>query len=344
MQDLKRLVVKYSNQLKQQKGEPNFFFLMRLIELLRKDLPAIGYAKSPGDEAFRFGQMPYLNFPATSIASISESHRHSEDVSILVYFFGLLGANGPMPLEATDFVYSRNIHSYDPTLRRFLDIINHRMLTLFYRAFAHNEFSVIYDRKKAVLSSLFRALSGTPLVSDKEDSEDFVIPALAKFYSFQSRNVSVLEHMLAAFFNVPIRVKSFVEHYHTIPEELRCRLGQEENAVLGVSSQLGSKYLTNTKDISIEIGPISYRRSMHFMPKREYFDILCRLVKSFVSKAVEFDITLIIEQQSILPAKINGKFALGQSVHLKSDEKGKGYKRVSINVSSILNQNNAVKV
>ena len=132
MQDLKRLIVKYSNQLKQQKGEPDFFYLMRLIELMRKDLPAVGYAKTPSEEAFRFGQMPYLNFPSTSIATISESHRHSEDVTILVYFFGLLGVNGPMPLEITDLVYSRNIHDYDSTLRRFLDLINHRLLTKVY--------------------------------------------------------------------------------------------------------------------------------------------------------------------------------------------------------------------
>ena len=137
MQDLKRLIVKYSNQLKQQKGEPDFFYLMRLIELMRKDLPAVGYAKTPSEEAFRFGQMPYLNFPSTSIATISESHRHSEDVTILVYFFGLLGVNGPMPLEITDLVYSRNIHDYDSTLRRFLDLINHRLLT--------NTITIIYD-------------------------------------------------------------------------------------------------------------------------------------------------------------------------------------------------------
>ena len=149
--------------------------------------------------------------------------------------------------------------------------------------------------------------------------------------------------MLYDFFRVPVKVKPFVERYHVIPEDLRCQLGVKESSVLGVCAQLGSKYLTRTRDVSIEIGPISYRRSMHFMPKREYFDLLCYLVKSFFSKPVEFDITLLIDTHSILKAKTNGKFALGQSVHLRSSEGGAGYKKVSINVSSILNQTAIIK-
>ncbi len=343
MQDLKRLIVKYSNQLKQQKGEPDFFYLMRLIELMRKDLPAVGYAKTPSEEAFRFGQMPYLNFPSTSIATISESHRHSEDVTILVYFFGLLGVNGPMPLEITDLVYSRNIHDYDSTLRRFLDLINHRLLTLFYRAFSHHELPLMYDRRKSTAVSVFRALSGCPSADDGTRRDEMIIPSLSKFFCNQSRSVETLSRMLYDFFRVPVKVKPFVERYHVIPEDLRCQLGVKESSVLGVCAQLGSKYLTRTRDVSIEIGPISYRRSMHFMPKREYFDLLCYLVKSFFSKPVEFDITLLIDTHSILKAKTNGKFALGQSVHLRSSEGGAGYKKVSINVSSILNQTAIIK-
>ncbi len=37
MQELKRLVNKYSSRLKQGKGEPDFFYLMRLVENLRSD-------------------------------------------------------------------------------------------------------------------------------------------------------------------------------------------------------------------------------------------------------------------------------------------------------------------
>ena len=64
----------------------------------------------------------------------------------MTYFFGLLGVNGPMPLEFTDYVFQRSHNYYDQTWRRFLDIINHRFLTLFYRAWAENEQAVSFDR------------------------------------------------------------------------------------------------------------------------------------------------------------------------------------------------------
>ena len=153
MQELRRLITKYSTTLKRGGSEPDFFYLVRLIENLKSQNPKIGFAKEPKDEAVRFGQMPYLNFPATTIHSITEKHDNGEDALILVYFLGLLGGNGPMPLSTTEYVYGRAKHHYDNSLRRFLDIINHRYIELFYRAFAQNELSVNFDRDKSQISN-----------------------------------------------------------------------------------------------------------------------------------------------------------------------------------------------
>jgi predicted component of type VI protein secretion system len=53
-----------------------------------------------------------------------------------VRFFGLTGPQGPMPLHFTEYVRERARNHGDPTLARFLDLFHHRLLSLFYRAWA----------------------------------------------------------------------------------------------------------------------------------------------------------------------------------------------------------------
>jgi type VI secretion system protein ImpH len=55
---------------------------------------------------------------------------------IEVRFFGLFGPNGPLPLHLTEYARNRALHNADPTLVRFADIFHHRLLLLFYRAWA----------------------------------------------------------------------------------------------------------------------------------------------------------------------------------------------------------------
>ena len=51
-------------------------------------------------------------------------------------FFGLFGANGPLPLHLTEYAYGRQLQAGDPSFARFADIIHHRFLGLFHRAWA----------------------------------------------------------------------------------------------------------------------------------------------------------------------------------------------------------------
>ena len=211
MQELKRLVNKYSSRLKQGKGEPDFFYLMRLIENLRSDLPRLGEAKGPENEAVRLGQMPYLRFPETSLAVIEDDHTHqNEELLLLVYFFGLLGVNGPMPLDITDYVRKRTFHDYDSATRRFLDIINHRFLTLFYKAFSENEMAVAFDRENSKLEKLMMLLTCSSK-REKSSLPHFTIKSMVNFLSLKNRSADGLRHVLHNFFGEKIELKSFVE-------------------------------------------------------------------------------------------------------------------------------------
>ncbi|MGV8763016.1 type VI secretion system baseplate subunit TssG, partial [Pseudomonas aeruginosa] len=52
------------------------------------------------------------------------------------FFFGLTGPNGPLPLHLTEYARERQRNVNDATFKRFMDVFHHRLLTLFYRAWA----------------------------------------------------------------------------------------------------------------------------------------------------------------------------------------------------------------
>jgi type VI secretion system protein ImpH len=146
MENLRRLTKTWAQNLRSGISVPDFWGFVRKLEKSDPSRPRLGYAKHPSEEIIRFGQMPYLYFPPSDIAEIFEGKKTGVVALVFTYFLGLLGVNGPMPLEFTHYVYQRSYNHYDQTWRRFLDIIHHRMHVFYYRAFAQNEQSISFDR------------------------------------------------------------------------------------------------------------------------------------------------------------------------------------------------------
>ncbi|MBQ3034175.1 MAG: type VI secretion system baseplate subunit TssG [Deferribacterales bacterium] len=162
MDNVKKLIRKTARKLKNGEGEPDFFELVRRIENIRRDMPPVGKAHTPLMEPIRFGQTPFLKFPETAISEVDMSSFNDETALIYVYFFGLLGVNGPMLLEFTDYILQRSQNHYDKASRRFLDIIHHKMLSLFYRAWATCEQAVNFDRpEEDLITAIIDSIAGS---------------------------------------------------------------------------------------------------------------------------------------------------------------------------------------
>ena len=83
-----------------------------------------------------------------------------------VRFLGLLGPQGPMPLHFTEYVRDRLQHHGDRALAHFLDLFHHRLLSLFYRAWAQAQPVVHRDRPQDNrYAAWLRAAAGLPPTS-----------------------------------------------------------------------------------------------------------------------------------------------------------------------------------
>ncbi len=327
MQDPKRVNSKLVSDLKRGNGAPDFFYLMRLIECLHPENPPLGKGGGPEDESVRLGQLPSLKFAESSIASITESCRHGEELTVLVYFFGLLGCNGPLPLEMTSLIGQRAQHLYDNSPRRFLDIINHRLITLFYRAFSKNELPVNFDRDDSQMLRLFSALTGTGI---RRTEKKLLALSVIRFLSNCNRSCDSLERALRSYFCTNLSVDDFMETNRTIPYKFRMSLGDRKTSLLGVNSQIGTHFYSRTSSFCITIGPLSFDESLNFMPGKKCYEDLCEIVRIYLKTPMSFSIVLQTQSSSIRSVVLGGGYALGQSSYLKSENLQNGLTKTVI--------------
>ena len=96
-----------------------FLQLLRRFECLHRNRPRIGEASNLSDEYFRLGQDASLAFAPSTISSYTRGP-NGRPPRLGVYFLGLFGPNGPLPLHLTEFARSRSRNFNDPTFERFV--------------------------------------------------------------------------------------------------------------------------------------------------------------------------------------------------------------------------------
>lgn len=170
----------------------DFFQALRRIECLHAELPRIGSALKPRDEPLRLGQSAELSFAPAAIATFTLSDGGGAP-RMAVRFFGLLGPNGPLPLHLTEYVRERELHEGDKTLVRFLDIFHHRLLTLFYRAWAQAQPVVNLDRPRQDRFALYIGAGfgiGTPRLQSHPPTFAAAKKAIDKAINNKTDNVT----------------------------------------------------------------------------------------------------------------------------------------------------------
>ena len=125
--------MKLIEQIGQEPWRFDFFTVMRRLERSYMERPRIGDSSSRRDEYVLLGQDPYLDFPASNLSKFERET--SDRFRVFVKFLGLLGPQGALPLATTEEAYGWNLMR-DDAFPRFLDILNHRFLQLFFRSWS----------------------------------------------------------------------------------------------------------------------------------------------------------------------------------------------------------------
>ncbi len=120
-----------------------FFQAVRLLGRLYPERRGVGLFGDPAAEVVHFSARPAIAFPPSELHAVDlPSDRPAR---MVVNFMGLIGPLGVLPYNLTLLVAER-ARARDRALRDFLDIFQHRLVSLFYRAWEKYHFTATYER------------------------------------------------------------------------------------------------------------------------------------------------------------------------------------------------------
>ena len=117
-----------------------------------------------------------------------------------------------MNWDLTDGIVSRNGRVAMKVLRDFLDIFNHRLISLFYQAWEKYRFGASYERgqRDAVSQRLMDLVGlGTSGLTQQQDVRDESLLFYSGLLSHRPRSAAGLEQMLADYFQIPVEAQQF---------------------------------------------------------------------------------------------------------------------------------------
>jgi len=275
----------------------DFFQAVRLLERFRPERTPVGQFAHPETEVVRFGAHPSLAFPASQIQRVEWPE--DAPVQMTVNFMGLTGPEGVLPNPYTTLIIER-LKSSDRSLRDFLDLFNHRMISLFYRAWRKYRFDVAYEQGGSQhLLSLIGL--GTEGMRDRQAVSDDSLIYYCGLLSQRPRSAQALKQILSDYFEVPVAIEQFSGGWYRLDPDTQCHLSEEshDSEELGFGAVVGDEMWNEQSRVQIILGPLSLERYADFLPDGKSFEPLHAWVKFFSNDEWDFEVRLILEREQV---------------------------------------------
>jgi len=297
--------------LREQAHRFSLFAALRLLERIHRDQPRLGESRRVRDDRVRLSQPPHMMFAPSDVRAF----RDDGDGPALLesHGFGMFGPNGALPLHLTEIAFQRARQRGDPTLSDFVNMLQHRLIGLFYRAWAEADPATHHDRPE---SDRFRLYMGALIGLADAGSEEGILEHAklghAAQFGSHTRSAQGLADVLADYFEVPAQVDSFRGGWLEIaPEARTCLGGAEASAALGVGATLGAASWQCQHQFEIVLGPLPATTLRDFLPGAAALQELAALVRFYTNDEWSWLLRLRPRAQDIGPLRLGGGAQLG---------------------------------
>ena len=292
----------------------DLFFALRWLQARHPDLPALGRAARPQAEPIRLGQDPSLAFAPATIAEVLPAVAGQPE-RLMVWNFGLYGPNGPLPTHLTEYVRERQRQYDDPTLARFSDIFHHRLLLLFFRAWADAQPTVSLDRLGDGMFGRHLASIigiGEPSARRRDAVDDHAKLHMAGHLTRITRNPEGLQRAIASYFGVPVALNEYCLQYLELEPSQQTRLSRHPwNSQLGVDTVVGSRRPDAQSKFRLRIGPMTLAQYERFLPGHPDFQALVDWVRNYLGIEYAWDFELVLQREEVPGTRLGGGTRLG---------------------------------
>jgi type VI secretion system protein ImpH len=307
----------------------DFFQAVRLLERFFPERTSVGQFAHPETEVARFGVHPSLAFPASQIQAMDCPE--DDPVKMIVNFMGLTGPQGVLPNPYTSLIIER-LRASDSSPRDFLDIFNHRIISLFYRAWRKYRFDVAYEQGERDLFSrhLLSLLGlGGEGLRDRQAVSDDALIYYSGLLAQRPRSAKALQQILADYFEVPVEIEQFAGAWYRLDPETQCRLseGSSDSGELGFGAVVGDEVWNQQSKVRIVLGPLTLERYVNFLPDGQSWEPLRAWVQFFSNDEWDFEVKLILEREQVPACTLGAEGALGPQLGWVSWVKSAPFRR-----------------
>jgi len=274
----------------------SFLQAVRLLEqIARKRDPRLtppGEHVDPRHELVHFHHAVRLDFPATDVERISLDDPPHLTVNVL----GLTGPMGPLPHHVSELVLERTLRG-DHAPRDFLDIFNHRLISLLYRA--RKKYRPALDARGPhhgrVATVLFSLLGlGTRGLRQRMGIDDRMLLAYAGLLVDQRRSAAGLERIIEHCFGAQAKVVPFQGQWQDIEEDNWTSIGTTgRNQLLGQGAMLGRRVWDQAASFEVRLGPLSTEKFRSFLPGGHAHGALVAVIRFYAREELGFTIRLV---------------------------------------------------
>jgi type VI secretion system protein ImpH len=318
-----------SGRLQREPHRFDFFQAVRLLERLVRDgatTPApparrqpVGGDSPPEQEIVRFRALPSLSFPAAAVAGVrqaasADGARQAPAPEMSVAFLGLTGPAGVLPPHYTALLM-RRLREKDTSLRDWLDLFNHRLVSLFYRAWEKYRLPFAYERARLdgpgkeperVTQALHALVGrGTGGLRGRQEIPDEAQLFYSGHFAHHPRSAAALELLLTDYFALPVGVLQLQGHWLYLDRDDQAQMPSPlqprgRNNRLGQDLVVGERVWGVESNFRLRVGPLSYRQFLGFMPQvGTSLRPLCHMTRSYVGLEFLFDVQLVLRAADV---------------------------------------------
>ena len=275
---------------------------MRLLEALEPEREAVGGTKGdPSAEVAHFTVRPSIAFAPGDVHKVQLPE--DRPARLVVNLFGLIGPDGVLPHMYTRTVADQ-VRAKNTALRDFLDIFQHRYLSLLVRALRKTNLAAAREHGGDEADRLRAHLLDLVGLSPELRTPDGVVPDdVAPFSALPGpmrRSAFGLELLVEGRFGVPAEVESFVGGWIRLSEEDLCELGSDDDATrLGQGVVVGDEFWDPHARVRVRIGPLDRKTFDAFLPGGEHHEKLRDLCRFFVHDQFVVEACLVLRRDEV---------------------------------------------
>ncbi|WP_175685706.1 type VI secretion system baseplate subunit TssG [Burkholderia anthina] len=300
----------------------DLFQALRWLDALSPGRVPLGRATRLRDEPVRLGQQPSLAFAASMLAGVHDDG--AAPPRIAIHGFGLFGPNGPLPTHLTEYAHERAAQHDDPTFAAFADLFHHRLILLFYRAWADAQPTVSLDRpERARFDGYIASLIGRAAHGDHSTASTAagtLAPHARYFHAGHlvrhTRNPEGLVQILRRHFGVDARIVEHVPQWVAIERSQRCTIRATRPTLRVGAVALGVAVRDAQSRFRIVLGPLSLDAYRRFLPGGTHARQLAQWVREYVGIEFDWDVQLELAADAVPAIALGARQGIGRTAWL----------------------------